>query len=187
MLDEKSIQQSSNIIKELISEDKIVAPNLKTRDFFLKQSEKTLLVAQKLLELQVKEQIDTNLWIINTSYYSMFFAATSLLAHYNKKLNISQGVHKATYHALVHYFVKEDNKLKRQLAEEYAKAVNDAEQILQIGEEKIKELVTNFDFELAKRKTFTYEIEEDASKNKAITSLERAKNFVAEVKKIIQK
>ncbi|MBI2565256.1 hypothetical protein HYV79_04710 [Candidatus Woesearchaeota archaeon] len=30
---------------------------------------------QKLLEIQVKEHIDTNLRIINTSYYSMFFAA----------------------------------------------------------------------------------------------------------------
>ena len=86
----------------------------------------------------------------------------------------------------MHYFVKEDNTLKRQLAEEYAAAVNDAEQTLQIGEEKIKELVTNFDFELAKRKTFTYEIEEDATKTKAITSLERAKNFVTEIKRIIK-
>ena len=144
MLDEKAIQQSSNIIKELIGEGKIVKPNLQTRDFFLKQSEKTLLVAQKLLELQSEEQIDTNLWIINTSYYSMFFAATSLLAHYNKRIDISQGIHKTTYHALVHYFIKEDNKLKRQLAEEYANAVNDAEQTLQMGEERIKELVNTF-------------------------------------------
>ncbi len=187
MLDEKSIQQSSKIVKELISEGKIVKPNPKTLEFFLKQSQKTLIVAQKLLELQIKEHIDTNLWIINTSYYAMFFAATSLLAHHGKKLNTSQGVHKATYHALVHYFVKEDNKLKKQLAEEYAKAVNDVEQTLQMGEEKIKELLANFDFELNKRKTFTYELEEDASANKAITSLERAKNFVAEVRRIIQK
>ena len=186
MLDERSIQQSSNIIKELIREGKIVKPSPKTKDFFLKQSEKTLLVAQKLLEIQVKEQIDTNLWIINTSYYSMFFAATSLLAHYGRKLDFGQGIHKATYHALVHYFVKEDSKLKRQLAEEYAKAVSDVEQTLQLGEEKIKELLTNLDFELTKRKTFTYEIEEDASKNKAITSLERAKNFLTEIKKIIK-
>jgi len=185
MLDEKRIQQSSKIVKVLLAEGRIVRPNPRTRDFFLKQSEKTLLVSQKLFELQIREQIDTNLWIINTSYYSMFFAATSLLAHYGKKLDVGQGVHRATYHALVHYFVKEDNKLKKQLAEEYAKAINDAEQILQIGEEKIKELLTNFDFELTKRKTFTYEIEEDASKNKAITSLERAKNFVTEVKRII--
>ncbi len=187
MLDEKSIEQSSKIVKELISEGKIVKPNPKTLEFFLKQSQKTLIVAQKLLELQVKEKIDANLWIINTSYYAMFFAATSLLAHYGKKLNISQGIHKATYHALVHYFVKEDNKLKMQLAEEYAKAVNDIEQTLQMGEDKIKELITNLDYELNKRKTFTYEIEEDANANKAITSLERAKNFVTEVRKMIQK
>lgn len=186
MLDEKSIEQSSKIVKELIREEKIVKPNPKTCEFFARQSQKTLIVTERLLELQDNEAIDTNLWVINTSYYAMFFAATSLLAYYGKKLDIGQGIHKATYHALVHYFVKEDNKLKRQLAEEYAKAVNDAEQILQIGEEKIKELVTNFDFELAKRKTFTYEIEEDASKNKAITSLERAKSFVAEIKRIIK-
>ena len=38
MLDEKSIQQSSKIVRELIREGKIVKPNPKTRDFFLKQS-----------------------------------------------------------------------------------------------------------------------------------------------------
>lgn len=186
MLDDKSIEQSSKIIKDLISEEKIVKPNPKTCEFFARQSQKTLIVAEKLLELQDNESIDTNLWIINTSYYAMFFAATSLLAYYGKKLDVGQGIHKATYHALIHYFVKEDNKLKKQLAEEYAKAINDAEQTLQLCEQKIKELVTNFDYELTKRKTFTYEIEEDASKNKAITSLERAKNFVTEINRIIK-
>ncbi len=187
MLDEKSIEQSSRIAKELISEGKIVKPNSKTLEFFSKQSQKTLIVAERLLELQEKEQVDTSLWVINTSYYAMFFAATSLLAYYGKKLDIGQGVHKATYHVLVHYFVKEDNKLKRRLAEEYAKAVNEVEQTLQMGEQKIKELITDFDSELTKRKTFTYEVEEDAGKNKAITSLERAKKFVNEVRIIIQK
>lgn len=43
MLDEKSIQQSSNIVKELISEGKIVKSNPKTRDFFLRQGENIII------------------------------------------------------------------------------------------------------------------------------------------------
>ncbi|MBI4919468.1 hypothetical protein HY837_06035 [archaeon] len=187
MLDEKKIERSSRIIKQLIEEGKIVKPSSKTKSFFLDQSNKSLVVSRKLLDLQEKENIDTNLWVINTAYYSMFFGATALLAHFNHKLDVSIGVHKATYHALVYYFVKEDNKLKKQLAEEYATAVSEAEEVLQIGESKIKELVISFDSELEKRKIFTYEIEESVEKAKAITSLKRAENFFQEINKILRK
>jgi uncharacterized protein (UPF0332 family) len=146
-----------------------------------------LIIAENLLELQSNKGIDANLWVINSSYYSMFFAATALLAHFNKKLAVDVGIHKMTYHALVHYFVKEDNKLKSVLAEEYAKAVYDIEQTLQLGEDKIKDLVTSFEYELNKRKEFTYEIEDDLKKNKAITSFKRAEIFLQEVKKIIDR
>jgi uncharacterized protein (UPF0332 family) len=187
MLDDKKIEESSKVIKQLISDRKIVKPNPRAKDFFIKQSRKCMIVAQKLLEMQSKEGIDTNLWVINSSYYSMFFAATALLAHFNKKIDVGVGVHKMTYHALVYFFVKEDNKLKKALAEEYALAVNDIEQTLQLGEEKIKDLVTSFDYELNKRKDFTYEIQEDLKQSKALTSFKRAEKFLQEVNNILLK
>ena len=187
MLDEKKIEQSSKIIKELISEGKIIKPKLGTVEFFLNQSHKTLVIAERLLKLSEIEKLDTHLWVINTSYYAMFFQATALLALLNHKINTEQGIHKLTFHALVHYCLKEDNKLKKQLVEEYQDAVKDAETLLQLGENKMKDLITDFDNELTKRKTFTYTTEENAERNKAMTSYSRAKNFIYEIDKICEK
>lgn len=125
------------------------------------------------------------MWMINTAYYSMFFAATALLAKYGHKINSETGIHKLTYHALIHYFIKEESRLKRKLAEEYSSVVEDAEELLQIGEHKLKELVINLDYEQDKRKIFTYEMGQIAEKQKAETSYNRAKEFVAEVMKLL--
>jgi len=187
MLDEKKIEQSSKIIRELIAAGKIIKPKMGVVDFFLNQSHRTLVIAERLLKLYDEEALDTHLWVINTSYYAMFFQATALLAFFNHKIEAEQGIHKLTFHALVHYFIKEDNKLKKQLVEEYQDAVKDAESLLQLGEEKVQGLIMDFDFELFKRKTFTYTTEGTAERNKALTSFQRAKNFVGEIDKVIVK
>lgn len=186
MLDEKSIGQSSRIIQQLIKEGRILKPKSGTVEFFLEQGKKSLAVAERLRQVQEEEGLDSNLWIINASYYSMFFSATSLLAKFNHRLNSEVGIHKMTYHALVYFFIKENNKLKVQLAEEYADAIKEAEEILQLGEKKIKELVDDFDFELDKRKIFTYELGAIAHKSKALTSLQRAKRFFEEINRLVR-
>ena len=187
MLDEKEITQSSRIIDGLIKEDKIVKPKLGTAEFFFAQSHKTLAVAERLLRLYEEEKLDTHLWVINTAYYSMFFQATALLALFNRKIDVESGIHKLTFHALVNYFIKEDSSIKMQWVEEYKDAIKDAEALLQLGENKIIGLVTDFRSELAKRKTFTYTTEETAERGKATTSYNRAKNFIGEIDKISQK
>ena len=187
MLDKPKIEQSSKVIRELIAEGKIIRPQAGLTEFFLNQSHKTLVIAERLLRLYEEEKLDTHLWVINTSYYAMFFQATALLALFNHKINVELGIHKLTFHALVHYFIKEDNRLKKQLVEEYRDAVKDAEALLQLGEDKIKELITDFDQELIKRKIFTYTTEEKAERSKAITSYNRAKNFINEIDKIYHK
>jgi|SRR3989338_3753756 len=184
MLDEKRITESSRIITQLIQEHKISKPKPHTTDFFLNQSHKTLIVAEKLLKLSEIENLDTHLWVINTSYYAMFFQATALLSFFGHKINQEQGIHKMTYHALVHYFIKENSRIKMQLVEEYQEAITDAQTLLQLGENKVKDLIADFDNELIKRKTFTYTTEENAERNKALTSFKRAKNFVNEIDKI---
>jgi uncharacterized protein (UPF0332 family) len=187
MLDEQRIEQSSKIIREMIGAGKITKPKLGLVEFFLNQSHRTLAVAERLLRLYEEEKLDTHLWVINTSYYAMFFQATALLAGFNHKIEAEQGIHKLTFHALVHYFVKEDNKLRKQLVEEYQDAVKDAEALLQLGENKVQGLIMDFDSELLKRKTFTYTTEDNAERNKALTSFWRAKNFVGELDKVMMK
>ena len=41
-------------------------------------------MSQKKFILENTKNLPSNLWVINASYYSMFFAATALLARYNK-------------------------------------------------------------------------------------------------------
>ena len=100
MLEKKQIEKSSQVIKQLIQEGKITKPKINTKEFFIEKSRNSLIISQRLLELFNEEKIRTHAWVINTSYYSMFFAATALLAKYNHKINVEQGIHKLTYHAL---------------------------------------------------------------------------------------
>lgn len=187
MLEDKKIKESSKIIIALINEGKIIAPKQGTTTFFFDQSRKTLIVARRLLDLYSEEKLDTHLWVINASYYSMFFAATALLAYYGRKINVEVGIHMLTYHALVHYFVKEESKLKKEIMDEYKNAFEDAEELLQFSKEKIKGFVLDFEFELNKRKTFTYDLGVIAERKKAETSFERAKKLFTEIELIISK
>ncbi|MEK6920243.1 MAG: hypothetical protein AABX82_00045, partial [Nanoarchaeota archaeon] len=100
MLDDKKIKESSRIVVALINEGKVITPKAGTTTFFLDQSRKTLLVTKRLLDLYLEEKVDTHLWVINASYYSMFFGATALLAHYDRKIDVEVGIHMLTYHAL---------------------------------------------------------------------------------------
>lgn len=185
MLDEKKIEESSRIIRQLISAELIVKPKPGADKFFMDKSLNSLEITKQLQELSVAKGIDTSMWMINTAYYSMFFAATALLAKHGHKIDSETGIHKLTYHALIHYFIKEENKLKRKLAEEYSSVVEDAEELLQIGENKLKKRVINLNYEQDKRKIFTYEMGQIAEKQKAEISYNRAREFVAEVLKFI--
>ncbi|MEK6792824.1 MAG: hypothetical protein AABX96_02185 [Nanoarchaeota archaeon] len=187
MLDEKQIKESSQVVTQLIKEEKIISPKPGTDKFFFKKSRNALIISKRLYDLFEEEQLDTHTWVINTAYYSMFFAATALLAKYNHKINVDTGIHKLTYHALVYYFIKGESKLKWQIVEEYKEAVKDAEELLQLSEKKLKELVNDFGFELEKRKIFTYDLGQDAERNKALTSYTRAKNFFHEIEKAIER
>ena len=185
MWDKKKIEESSKTIQQLIKEGKIVKADPKLVPFFIQKSQETLVIAERLHKIQQEEKIKANVWIINTSYYAMFFAATALLAKFDHRIKTEIGIHKLTYHALVYYFVKQESKLKRQIVEEYNEAINEAEELLQRGEEKIKELLQDYNYELGKRKIFTYEMVDDSEESKANTSLQRAKRFFREVERLL--
>ena len=186
MIDKEQINESSKIMTQLIKQGKISEPKKEASSFFLNKSRNALTISKRLLELFDTENLDTHSWVINTSYYSMFYAAVALLAKNNHKINTEVGIHKLIYHALIYYFIKQESKLKWQIIEEYKEAVKDAEQLLQISENKLKELMTDFGFELEKRKTFTYDLGKLAERNKALTSYTRAKRFFNEVEKAME-
>ncbi|MEK6858165.1 MAG: hypothetical protein AABX39_06265 [Nanoarchaeota archaeon] len=184
-MDEK---ESKTIIAQLISEEKIGKPELKAEEFFFEKSDESLQVAQRLLKISQdkNDSLESYMWVISTAYYSMFYSATALLAHFGHRIKIDIGIHKITYHALVYYFHILDKKIQKNLLETYKNTYSDAKELLQNTEERAVGLMENFKFEQDKRKMFTYELGVYAQENKAITSVQRAKEFYNHVEEILK-
>jgi uncharacterized protein (UPF0332 family) len=66
--------------------------------------------------------------------------------------------------------------------EEYENVQKDA---LELISQKADQLLKSLDEEREKRSKFQYQMDEQAKRGKAITSLERAKGFVFEMKKLL--
>lgn len=195
MIAEKEILESRQIIKQLIEEGTIIEADDSFVTFFLKKAENSLETAKGLFKLSqnpdskkiLKLPFDYEgyLWVVNSAYYSMFYAATALLAKYGHRLKVERGTHYLTYHALVYYFLDDDKKLTKHILEQYQSAEREAEELLQLAERKAGEKVEQINFELTKRREFTYEMGKIAEKNKAETSIKRAEDFLTLAKELI--
>ncbi len=144
-----------------------------------------------LLQLLNKEKFNPTLWIMNSSYYSIFFDAQLLLAYDGKKLpeNI-EDTHKTVFLALLYYFIIKGSNLegKKNLKWEdikesklskalmiFAEAQEEAEELFQW--QRAKNSLEDFSAELEKRRRFTYRINEHAKESMALTSYQRAVSF----------
>lgn len=195
MITEQSIIESRKIIKQLIEEEKIVAADAKFVSFFIKKAENALETAILLYTLSLNrekkemaslhQEYDGFVWVINTAYYAMFYAATALLAKHKHRIKEDKGIHALTYHALVYYFLDNDKKLAKHYVEQYQQAEKESLEILQIAEAQARQQIENVKFELEKRRIFTYEMGQNAEQAKAKTSLERAKEFLTVVKELL--
>lgn len=195
MINEKDILISRKIMQKLISDEAVKEADEKFITFFMGKAETSLQTAMALLKLsdsneakrllQFPQGYDAYMWVINAGYYSMFYAATALLAAHNHKLNVGQGIHSLTYHALVYYFLDSDKKIAKHMLEQYSIAEREASELLQAVETKAKEQIGNVRLELSKRREFTYEIGKTAEKHKAETSVKRASEFLTLVKELM--
>jgi uncharacterized protein (UPF0332 family) len=118
----------------------------------------------------------SDLWVIVTSYYSMFYMANAVLFKLGYKVG-DKMPHKITADALI-VFVR--NKLTKRLLEEYEEAQNEA-----LPGIKADTLLDEFDMERAKRGRLQYETTAIEKHSKAVTSLKRAKNFIFEMEKLL--
>ncbi len=195
MITDKDIQKSREVITQLIREGLIIGADKDFVNFFLAKSDVSLQTAKVLSEisnstrlkdeLHLKTTYDGYTWVINSAYYSMFYAATALLAKHSCRINVEQGKHSLTYHALVYYFLDLDKKMTKHIIEQYQEAELEASQILQIAEQKAREHIEKVKFELSKRREFTYEMGKIAEKDKADTSIKRAQEFLTLVREMI--
>ena len=177
MLDEKRVKEAESNTKIFLEEGLIWKYGSFRKEIFetyCRNYQESLDLAQKIFEQGL-----SNLWVIVIAYYTQYYVANAALYKIGYKVG-GKISHKVTADALI-VFVR--NKLKNELLEDYEEAQGEA---LEIIGRKTDEIISHFDKELDKRSTFQYESTEEIKKAKAETSLKRAKEFVFEMKKLLQ-
>ena len=162
-------------------------------EFYIKTAKKTLQTADSLMQIsensELKEKLgllndfETYLWVITTSYYSMFYIINALFSKHGIKLG-DKVVHKAASDVFYFYFIK-NNKIVKKLFEVYEEAKSQAMDLISYSEQAEK-LFQDLEYEREKRHKFQYNMTESIKRSYAQTSLMRAKNFVSEIELLIK-
>ena len=210
MLEDKKIEEAKKNAVKCINAGIIAKTrDSKYADFFIKNAKDSLDSAKVLFEISVNEKTKNTLgmpnfngflWVINSSYYSMFYMARALLESIGVKIKSDESIHFLVFNALIYYFYS-TGKLEKHFIEDFEDAQEESSEILgkekvnssgiskfpSQAQEKAKEMISDYSSEKEKRAKFTYETGEIAMKNKAETSLNRAKKFNEEVRKILRR
>lgn len=171
-MNEERIQEAKNNIKNYLDEGLVKKQsfNKVVFDTYMKNYYESLLVAQKLFNDKT-----SMLWVIVTSYYSMFYIANAYFVKKGFKVG-HKIAHKVTADMLIVYL---KDSLMEQLIEQYDIIAQEA---LSISEN----LIDNFEFERVKRSRIQYETTQAIKESKAHTSFQRAKEFGAEIEKLLE-
>ncbi len=180
MLDEKRIKEAESNVKRYLEEGLLKKEKNDTaKAMYIENSDISLETAKRLLPLEDADY-KPYLWILVTSYYSMYYIANAVLLNTGYRVG-DKISHKITSDALI-VFVR--NKLKQNLLEDYEEAKEEA---LEIISSKVDTLLESFDFEREKRAYFQYSMDEGVKKAKSLTSLQRAKSFIFDMGKLLDK
>ena len=178
MLSDERIKEAESNVRQYLAESFLKKQNNETaKEMYIENSNLSLETAQKLLSLE-SQTYQPYLWVIVSSYYAMYYIANAVLLKIGYKVG-DKISHKVTADALI---VFARNKLKKEIIEEYENVKEDA---LEITSSKTDSLLESLDFEREKRSKFQYQMDEKIKKSKALISLERAKQFVFELKKLL--
>jgi uncharacterized protein (UPF0332 family) len=202
MIDKERINEAKRNVKQYVDDGLLKlgdkdAP--KFVDFFMADAESSLRTASILQEisddnalketLKVGMDFESYLWVIVSSYYAMFYAATAILAKQGIRTT-GQIVHKVTADVLIHFFGSNEKLAKLLEQYEEAQAVGlelvGREDLMKRMQKKADELIIAYEGERKKRSKFQYDIGVQAKKGYAQTSLERAKDFVFEIRKLVK-
>jgi len=194
MLDDKKLKEAQSRVKRYLDNGAIKTKQQKEFvDFFLSNAEKSLNSANALYDLSTDKDMqhktgyvnfDGFLWVVNAGYYSMFYMARALLENEGIKIKSDLSVHAITFDAIINFFYL-NGKLQKKIIEDFADAKEEASELL--GKQKADQLIEDYFWEKGKRAIFTYNTKEIVIKAKAETSIDRAKRFNQEIKKIIKK
>lgn len=133
-----------------------------------------------LESLKVAEELSKNktssLWVVVSSYYSMFYIASAYI--YKKGYKTSgEIVHQIINESLI---ILARHDLEKHFLEEYEE---EREKALSAS----GNLLDKYESEKIKRSMFQYETTDAIKEAKANTSLERAKDFVAVLRRLLEK
>lgn len=199
MINAKDIERAINLFKKWDNDRTWKNPDEVFINHLQEKADDCLDVAKALTELMKNKELITKLldkdhfnptlWIINSSYYSIFFNAQLLLAHDGKKLpENTKDTHQTIFLAMLHYFIikgsgqegkknlKWEDFQKSRLSNAlimFAEAQEESEELFQ----RAKSTVEDFDAELEKRRKFTYKMNFHAKESIALTSYQRAISF----------
>jgi len=173
MLDKKRIQEAQANVKTYLDEGllKRTITNQNVRDILIRNSEESISVAKLLFDENLSP-----LWTMVCSYYSMYYIANAVLCSMGYKVG-DRISHKITADALITYVKGE---LEESLVEEYEQAQQQALAII-----KSDDIIESFDRERIKRGRLQYSTSEQVKHSKAETSLERARQFMHEMQKLL--
>ena len=162
-------------------------------DFYIKNAKKTLQTADALMQIsednELKKKIgllddfETYLWVITTSYYSMFYMVNALFSKHGIKLG-DKIVHKVASDVFYFDFIK-NKRIAKELFEIYEEAKGQAMDLISYSEQAEK-LFQDLEFERDKRQRFQYNMTESIKRGYAQTSLKRAKDFINEIEILIK-
>ena len=162
-------------------------------EFYLKTAKKTLQTADILLQISENNEIkkklglldnfETYIWVITTSYYSMFYVINALFSQNGIKVG-DKIAHKVSVDTFYYYFIK-NNRIAKELFNLYEEVKDQAMDLIRYSEEAEK-LFQDLEYEREKRHKFQYEMTENIKKSYALTSLKRAKDFVGEIESLIK-
>jgi uncharacterized protein (UPF0332 family) len=119
----------------------------------------------------------------------MFYAATAILAKQGIRAT-GQIVHKVTADALIHFFASNEKLAK--LLDQYEEAQTvglelvGRDELMKKMQKKADELIISYEGERKKRSKFQYDIGIQAKRGYAQTSLQRARDFVFEIRKLLK-
>ncbi len=202
MIEKARLEEAKRNVKTYIKDDLLRTGDKDAArfvDFFMANADFSLRTASILQEvsddnslkdtLKVGADFESYLWVIVSSYYSMFYAATAILAKQGIRAT-GQIVHKVTADALIHFFASNEKLAK--LLEQYEEAQTvglelvGREELMKRMQKKADELIISYEGERKKRSKFQYDIGVQAKRGYAQTSLQRARDFVFEIRKLLK-
>jgi hypothetical protein len=190
MLKKEDIEEAKKLFKEWDNKDIWDNPNPAFLDHTKKKSKDSLDLALYLLEkIEHTDELEDNetvtIWIIASSYYSMFFEVEYLLGLDNKKLPKGiKDTHKTIYLAFVYYYIIKGSELEQKKPKELtttrmskALAIFKELQDETLELHRIEKSVEDLKKQRDARNAFTYQMNRTAKLSEAQNSTIKATEF----------